>query len=175
MRPGGSAALPATYSVNVGSMSFGELPMSEAAARQVHRRHQPRAARCCSWRGCSSQTQPSEIHRQGTRLRWHVARVTVLKDASLQRVGILYDDHSLPPAEVKVIPSAISTMKSTREFNEEIITAVYVSLAADACGWQITPEQKANLKRYISSVRTYGKFHDRSDQRSAGEYPQQHQ
>jgi len=98
-----------------------------------------------------------------------------LKDASLQRVGILYDDHSLPPAEVKVIPSAISTMKSTREFNEEIITAVYVSLAADACGWRITPEQKANLKRYISSVRTYGKFHDRSDQRSAGEYPQPHQ
>jgi hypothetical protein len=35
-------------------------------------------------------------------------------------------------------------------------------LAADACGWPITSEQKSNLKRYISDVNTYGKFNDRS-------------
>jgi len=85
-----------------------------------------------------------------------------LKTASFQQVGILYDDHSLDPAEVKMIPSAITTMKSTREFNEEVVTAVYVSLAADACGWPIAAEQKSNLKRYISDVNTYGNFNDRS-------------
>jgi hypothetical protein len=161
-RSGASTGLPTTYSVTVAPMSFGELPMTEAAARKyiegtnagqrgvvlgvdVHLKPNPQ------------KSSAKELAYDGT-----VARVTVLKDVSYQQVGVLYDDHTLPPATVKVIPSAITTMKSTREFNEEVITAVYVSLAADECGWQITPEQKANLKRYISDVSTYGKFNDRS-------------
>jgi hypothetical protein len=113
MRPGSSAARPATYSVTVASISFGEVPMSEAAARKyieginfgqrgvvlgvdVHLKPNPQ------------KSTAKELAYDGT-----VARVTVLKDASLQQVGIFYDDHSLPPAEVKVIPSAITTMKST--------------------------------------------------------------
>lgn len=69
------------------------------------------------------------------------------------------------PSRSRKFPSAITTMKSTREFNEEVITAVYLSQAPDACGWPISPEQKANLKHYIYDiydVDTYGKFNDRA-------------
>jgi hypothetical protein len=162
MRPGGSAALPATYSVTVAPMSFGELPMSEAAARKYIEAINPEQRGVVLGVHVHLKPNPQKSTAKELAYDGTVARVTVLKDASLQQVGILYDDPSLPPAEVKVIPSAIATMKSTREFNEEVITAIYVSLAADACGWQITPEQNTNLKRYISDVSTYGKFNDRS-------------
>ena len=54
-----------------------------------------------------------------------------------------------------------TTKESTREFNAEVLTAVYVSLAVDACGWPLTPQQKANLTRYRSDIDTYGKFNDK--------------
>ena len=162
MHPGGIAGIPASYSVTVAPMTFSELPMNEADARKYIE------GASSGQRGVvlgvdlhlklnAQRSTAKEPAFDGT-----VARVTVLKNTSFQPVGTLYDDHSLPPAEVKTIPTAITMMKSTREFNEEVVTAVYVSLASDACGWSITPEQKANLKRYISEVNEYGKFNDRS-------------
>ena len=156
-----SSFLPAAYAVTVPSMSFSELPMSRNDARKyidgasngergiafaVDLHLKPGAA----------PSAPNEFTYDGT-----VARVTVLTRASSQPIGALYDDHTQPLIAIKRIPSAVTTMKSTREFNEEVITAVYVSQAADACGWPISPEQRANLKRYISDMDTYGRFNQR--------------
>ena len=34
----------------------------------------------------------------------------------------------------------------------EIRQAVYISLAADACGWPMTPDQTANLTKFLGRV-----------------------
>jgi hypothetical protein len=156
------SVLPSTYLVKVPSMTFSELPVSETDARKYieaaasGNRNIVLNVDLHLKAGATSST-PGEFVFDGA-----IARVTVLNRASYQPVGTLYDDHSLAPIRTKTIPSAITTMKSTREFNAEVVTVVVVSLAADECGWPISPEQKANLKRYISDVNTYGKFNDRS-------------
>jgi hypothetical protein len=162
MVPRASAGLPLSYSVTIKQpLSFHELPMSEADARKYIE------SANSSQRGIVlavdfhvapnvQKTSAKEMAFTGT-----IARVTVLNASSFQKIGILYDDRSLAPAQTKLIPSAITTMKSTREFNAEVLTAVYVSLAADACGWPLTPQQKANLNRYRSDIDTYGKFDDK--------------
>lgn len=161
MLPRASAGLPLSYSVTIKPLSFHELPMSEADARKYIESVNS------SQRGIVlavdfhvtpnvQKTSEKEMAFTGT-----IARITVLNASSFQKVGVLYDDSSLAPAQTKSIPSAITTMKSPREFNAEVLTAVYVSLAADACGWPLSPQQKANLKRYRSDIDTYGKFDDK--------------
>lgn len=165
------SVLPTGYSVSVPSMTFSELPMDEGDARKYI--EHPGSAQRNVVLGVDLHLKPA--HQSSTTKEFAsdgtIARVTVFAESgctncphnlSFQPVGTLYDDHSLPPIQSKRVPSAITTMKSTREFNGEIVTAVYVSQAADACGWPISPEQKANLKRYISDVNTYGKFNDRA-------------
>lgn len=161
--------LPTTYSVSIPSMTFSELAMSEGDARKYI--ESVGSAQRNIVLGVDLHLKPGGKSAKADEFAYDgtIARVTVLRPERTQTLGTLYqplgtlyDDHSLPPIQIKKIPSAITTMKSTREFNEEVITAVYVSQAADACGWPISPEQKANLKRYIYDVDTYGKFNDRA-------------
>jgi hypothetical protein len=143
-------------------MTFHEVPMSEADARKYIEKAD------AGHREISLATdihvKPDQQHSTAKEFAFNgtAARITVLNRAAFQAIGTLYDDHTLAPLPPPpTVPSAVTTMKSTREFNEEVITAAYVSLASDECGWAISPEQKANLKRYISDVNTYGKFNQR--------------
>lgn len=162
MRSRVGSVLPNVYTVTVPSMTFSELPMSEADARRYIEgsgKGQRRIFLGVDLHlkpGAASSTR-NEFAYDGT-----IARVAVLNPVSYEPIASLFDDRTLAPIRVKKVPSAITRMNSTREFNEEVITAVYVSQAADACGWPVTSEQKANLKRYISDVNTYGKFNDRA-------------
>jgi hypothetical protein len=156
------AFLPTAYSVSVPSMTFSELPMDEGGARKYIEGAGSGQRNVVLGVDLHLKPGPQSSTAKEFAYEGSIARVTVFNRSSFQPVGTLYDDRSLPPIESKKIPSAITTMKSTREFNEEVVTAVYVSQAADACGWPISPEQKANLKRYISDVNTYGKFNDRA-------------
>ncbi|HKT48262.1 MAG TPA: hypothetical protein VJP87_12120 [Candidatus Acidoferrales bacterium] len=157
--------MPTGYAVTVASpMTFNELPMSEADARKFIEGAAAGPAQREVVLGVELHLKPDAQKSNAKQFVYDgtIARITVMKRASFQPVGILYDDHTLPPPPPPpTIPSAVTTMKSTREFNEEVITAVYVSLASDACGWPIAPEQNAALKRYISDVNTYGKFNQR--------------
>ncbi|WP_446744140.1 hypothetical protein [Silvibacterium acidisoli] len=162
MRLGANASLPASYTVTVQPMSFGELPMSEADARRYIDSVNAAQRDIVLAVDVHLKQNPQETNAKVFAYDGTIARVIVLNKASFQQIGTLYDDHTLAPVRTKEIPSAITTMKSTREFNEELITAVYVSLAASSCGWPISADQKANLDRYISDVNTYGKFNDRS-------------
>jgi hypothetical protein len=155
-------ALPSAYTVTIPSMSFSELPMSEGDARKYieSTNSGPRGVVL----GVDLHLKPNPKKSSAKEFAYDgtIARVVVMNPDSYEPIGTLYDDHSLPPLQTKKRPSAITTMKSTREFNEEVVTAVYVSLASDACGWPLSPDQKTNLKRYISDVNTYGKFNDKS-------------
>jgi hypothetical protein len=155
-------ALPPAYTVTVPSMSFSELPMSESDARKYIESTNSRPRGVVLGVDLHLKPNPKKSSAKEFAFDGTIARVVVMDPDSYEPIGTLYDDHSLPPLQTKKRPSAITTMKSTREFNEEVVTAVYVSQAADACGWPLSPEQRTNLKRYISDVNTYGKFNDKS-------------
>ena len=154
--------LPAGYNVSFNSLTFNELPMREADARKYIE-----SGNSSSQRGVlltvdfhiesiAPPSSPREVNFNGG-----IARIMVVSSGPGQIVGPLYDDQSLAAPVIKSDPTALTTMKTPGEFRTEISTVVYLGLASDSCGWLLTPEQKNNLRRYMSDINTHGKFNDK--------------
>jgi hypothetical protein len=85
---------------------------------------------------------------------------------TLKPLGALYDDHTLP-AEVQVaqqLPPPTSAKPANQwafgDHMYEIRQAMYISLAADACGWPMTADQTVNLNTFLARA-SNGNFNER--------------
>ena len=157
-----SVYLPAQYVVSIKPAVYRELPMDEDAARKyidssggqrnvflaldVTILDSPPAIAALS-----NTSNKATFQAQTTRIR-------VIDGRTLKPLGALYDDHTLP-AEVQVAqqqpPPAPAKPANQWAFGDhmyEIRQAVYISLAADACGWPMTPDQTANLTKFLGRV-----------------------
>ena len=112
----------------------------------------------------SNKSKQATFQAQTTRIR-------VIDGRTLKPLGALYDDHTLP-AEVQVAqqapPPAPAKPGNQWAFGDhmyEIRQAVYISLAADACGWPMTADQTANLSTFLTRV-SNGNFNEREQYNS---------
>ncbi len=164
--PESNASLPSRYSVSINPQSYSEMPMTEADARKyIERANGPQRDVFLGVdvhiigviTGLSGKSSAKQVEFTGD-----IARIIVFSSGSNQIVGTLYDDGSLKPPPDETAP-ALTATKSPGEFRMEISTVVFVALSADSCGWPLTSEQRANLKRYMQNIDTYGKFNDKYD------------
>jgi len=161
--------LPAQYLISIKPAAYKELPMDEDAARKYidgssGQRNVFLAVdvtildRPPAIAPLSNTTKKATFQAQTTRIR-------VIDGRSLKPLGALFDDHTLP-AEVQVAqlpppaPAKPANQWAAGDHMYEIRQAVYISLAADACGWPMTADQTANLTTFLNRV-SNGNFNER--------------
>ena len=165
-----NAYLPAQYVISIKPAMYRELPMEQDAARKyIDSSNGQRNVflgvdvtildRPPVIVPLSNTSKKATFQAQTTRIR-------VIDGKTLKPLGALYDDHTLP-AEVQVAqqqPAPAPTKPGNQwafgDHMYEIRQAVYVSLAADACGWPMTANQTANLSTFLTRV-SNGNFNER--------------
>jgi hypothetical protein len=164
-----NAYLPAEYVISIKPAVYRELPMDEEAARKYidSSRGQRNVFLAVDVTILDSPPVVEPLSKTSSRatFRAQTARIRVIDGNTQKPLGALYDDHSL--AEVQVAqqapPPAVSKPGNQWAFGDhmyEIRQAVYISLAADACGWPMTADQTANLSRFLDRV-SNGNFNER--------------
>ncbi len=165
-----SVHLPAKYVIAMKPAVYRQMPMDEEAARKYIETARPDRSVFLAV-DVTILDQPPEISRSDTTIsqaafRVQPARIRVIDSNTVNPLGTLFDDHSLsaeaPPAPAPAPPPAKSADRwAFGDHMYEIRTAVFVFLAADACGWPITAEQSGNLRRFVDQVSTRGNFNER--------------
>jgi hypothetical protein len=157
-------SLPSAYNVTFPAKTFNELPLPEAEARAYINSVTSSTNRAV-YLGVDvhlTELAPSssagEVNFSG-----NIARIFVLNTSSGAIVGKLFDDDSLAAPVIRKRPTALTTMKTPDDVRLELVTAVNASLISDYCGWPLDPRQKANLRRFIDDINTYGNFNQRSN------------
>jgi hypothetical protein len=166
--------LPAQYEIAVRPMAFRELPMDEESARRYI--DSAGADRNVFLVIDSAILDSAPRIERGTNnltkatLQARVVRVRVIDSRTQKSIGAVYDDGTMRPdapvVEAKPAPPAPAPKpgKENWDFSDRMYNirmSVYVSLAADACGWPLTDTQSANLKRFLDEVSTRGSFNER--------------
>ena len=165
--------LPANYEIQLRPAQYRELPMDEASARQYID-------------GAGSQRSvflavdvaildsPPSVDRGPNSIvkasfRAQMVRLRVIDSRTQRPLGALFDDGTLqtdrqiaqtPPAPP--VPAAKPASEwANGDHMFDIRMSVFVSLAADACGWPLTDEQRSNLTRFLDQVSNRGNFNER--------------
>jgi hypothetical protein len=150
--------LPREYHIFYSTIGFDELPMPEEEARTYIHSH-PAAQRAANLR--------IDIHIQDKAPRpWtanarlnradfsgQAARIGVVSANDQKVIGSLLDDGTIgaPPAPEKTSKPGMPTKSMPpAQLGLVVSTVAYVAVVADTCGWPITPEQRAKIKRFIS-------------------------
>jgi len=165
-RSSSNEPLPSSYTVTFKALSFSELPMDEAAARKYIESVGP------SQRIASLNIEihlldtPPRMARSGSRITrvefgGEIGRVTVVKRSTDEAIGVLYDNHTLPAPQAPAnnpAPPGASTAPTDNQLRLEISTVIYVGIASDTCGWPLSADQGANIRRYIDATNASNKF-----------------
>jgi hypothetical protein len=165
-----NAFLPAEYDISIKPAVYRELPMDEDAARKYidSSSGQRNVFLAVDVTILDSPPVIATLSNTGNKatFRAQTARISVIDGKTLKALGALYDDHTLP-AEVQVVqqqPSAAPAKPANQwafgDHMYEIRQAVYISLAADACGWPMTADQTADLSKFLARVMN-GNFNER--------------
>jgi hypothetical protein len=169
-----SLYLPNKYEITVPPAAYRELPMDEAAARQyIDSAAQQRAVFLAV--DVAIRDSAPNVDRENNVIakatfQAQVLRLRVIDSRTQKPLGALFDDGSLradtqvaqaPPAPAAPAQKSGSGNWSFSDHMYDIRMSVYVFLAADACGWRLTDEQSANLKRFLDQVSTRGNFNER--------------
>ena len=166
--------LPAKYVIAVPHAAYRELPMDEGSARRYidsagAQRNVFLAIDAAILDSAPNIDREKNLVAKAT-FQARVLRVRVIDSRTEKPLGALYDDGTLRPsaqvAEAPPAPAAPAAKPGTGKWNfsdhmYDIRMSVYVSLAADACGWPLTDAQSANLKRFLDQVSTRGNFNER--------------
>lgn len=170
------AALPGAYAVSIKPAYYSELPMDEGTARKYIDAAGPQRDVFLVLDATILDTRPEiSSNNFGISLvtfRAQTARIRVIDQRTGKPLGALFDDGSLraevqgevqsaPPSSAPPAPQKPANQWAFGDHMYEIRTAVYVSLAADACGWPLTSEQSANLSRFLDQTSTRGNFNER--------------
>jgi hypothetical protein len=168
------AYLPAKYEITLRPAAYRELPMDEAAARQyIDSAGSQRAVFLAV--DVAILDSPPNIERNNNflakaTLQARMVRLRVIDSRTQKPLGALFDDGTLQadaqPAQPTLAPAAPEPKSGSGNWAAsdhlyDIRMSVYVSLAADACGWPLTDQQRANLKRFLDQVSTRGNFNER--------------
>ena len=165
-----NAYLPAQYVISIKPATYRELPMGEDAARKYIDSSNGQRSVFLGVDVTILDRPPvivplSNTSRKAT-FQAQTTRIRVIDGRSLKPLGALYDDHTLP-ADAQVAqqqpPPAPAKPANQWAFGDhmyEIRQAVYISLAADACGWPMTADQTANLSKFLTRV-SNGNFNER--------------
>ena len=165
-----SVYLPAQYVISIRPAAYRELPMDEDAARKYidssSGQRNVFLAVDVTILDSPPTVAPLSNKTSKATFRAQTTRIRVMDGRSLKPLGALYDDHTLPP-EVQVAqqqpppaPAKPANQWAAGDHMYEIRQAVYISLAADACGWPMTAGQTANLTRFLDRV-SNGSFNER--------------
>jgi hypothetical protein len=168
------AYLPAKYEIAVRPAAYRELPMDEAAARQYIDTAGPQRAVFLAVDVAILESAPNiERNRDSiakATFQARMARLRVIDSRTEKPLGALFDDGSLrtdaqvretPPAPAPPAAKPAGGNWAASDHMYDIRMSVYVSLAADACGWPLTEEQSGNLKRFLDQVSNRGNFNER--------------
>ncbi|HTP34428.1 MAG TPA: hypothetical protein VMJ75_19760 [Candidatus Acidoferrales bacterium] len=168
------AYLPAKYEIALRPAAYRELPMDEASARQYIDSTGPQRPVFLAV-DVAIQDSPPNIERGNNFLakatfEARVVRLRVIDSRTEKPLGALFDDGTLragaqvaqtAPAPAAPVQKPGGGNWAASDHLYDIRMSVYVSLAADACGWPLTDEQRANLKRFLDQVSTRGNFNER--------------
>jgi len=167
---GVSPYLPAAYVVSLKPAVYRELPMDEDEARKYidGAGAQRNVFLAVDVTILDSPPNISRTNNTVTQASFHAqtARIRVIDGKTQRPLGALFDDHTLP-SEVQVAqaPPASPTKPADRwafgDHMYEIRTAAYVFLASDACGWPLSAEQSANVRRFVEQMSTRGNFNEK--------------
>jgi hypothetical protein len=159
-------SLPSIYSVQFEPASFDEFPMDEAAARSYIDNNGSNPRRVTLLVDVQLVDGTPQLTNENGRLEkasfgGQLSRITATREQNGEPVGTLMDNqNSLPPAvtriEAKNSPPSAAT--SPQELQTEIATVAWVAIAADTCGWKLTDEQQANVRRFMSDIQGSSKF-----------------
>lgn len=167
--------LPAKYQISVARAAYRELPMDEESARRYIDGAGPQRNVFLAIDSAVLDSAPKiERERESVAVgtfQAHVLRVRVIDSRTGKSLGAIYDDGTIrPDAQMAQapppLPAAPAAQSGTGNWNfsdhmYDIRMSVYVSLAADACGWPLTDAQSANLKRFLDQVSNRGNFNER--------------
>jgi hypothetical protein len=166
--------LPLKYEIAVRPAAYRELRMDEASARQyIDSAGQQRAVflavDVAILDSAPNVDRGKDFVAKAT-FRAQVLRLRVIDSRTQKPLGALFDDGSLraeaqvvqtPPAPAAPAPKSGSGNWAASDHMYDIRMSVYVSLAADACGWPLTDEQSTNLKRFLDQVSNRGNFNEK--------------
>jgi hypothetical protein len=163
---------PNVYSISLKPATYSELSMDEASARRYIESANQQRSVYLALDVTVLDTPPVISHPNpaSTEATFHVqiARVQVMDAVTYKPVGVLFDDHSQAEVQVAQAPppppaadKPAGDQWAAGDHLYEIRQAVYISLSASACSnWPLTPEQRANLKKFLDEV-SNGKFNDK--------------
>jgi hypothetical protein len=165
--------LPTNYEIRLRPAQYRELPMDEAAARQYIDGAGPQRSVFLAVDVAILDSPPAidrganSVNRASFRAQ--MVRLRVIDSRTQHPVGALFDDGTLQTdRQIAQAPAAPPppTAKPASEWANgdhmfDIRMSVFVSLAADACGWPLTDEQRSNLARFLDQVSNRGSFNEK--------------
>lgn len=170
----GYGSLPADYTVSSRSMNFKEFTLDETSARRYIERMTGKSRAVVLDVNLRVLDSSPEIEHapnnpfKGAGFKGQIGRVTVVDSQSGEEIGLLYDDHSLPPpqpSQNEVQAPAPAGKAPAVNWNAsdhlyDIRMSVYVFLAHSACpDWPLTDAQNTNLNQFLNRVQN-GKFQE---------------
>jgi hypothetical protein len=165
--------LPTNYEIQLRPAQYRELPMDEASARQyIDSAGTQRSVFLAA--DVAILDSPPAIDRGANGIvkaafRAQMVRLRVIDSQTQRPLGALFDDGTLQTdrqiAQAPAAPPPPAAKPASEWANGDhmfdIRMSVFVSLAADACGWPLTDEQRSNLTRFLDQVSNRGSFNEK--------------